>query len=154
MDHSYDYNITTNGGSGGSLNDSDYSIGKSMSYASSARGDRSPYTTALQNDFKEKLVAYNNHGDTISETSKQSTLPRLSVISEGDGKSPIYTAIFNMLAGCGIVGLPVTYKNSGLILGIILMIFVAIISVYTLRLLVKVGKKVDVEDYERLMEKK
>lgn len=43
----------------------------------------------------------------------------------GEGTSPIYCAIFNMLAGCGTVGLPVTYKDSGVIVGIILMVLVA-----------------------------
>ncbi len=100
-----------------------------MSYISSGAGV-SPRTVALQNDFTEKIIT--------EAVSTASTLPRLSVVSKGEGKSPIYTAIFNMLAGCGIVGLPVTYKNSGIIFGIVLMIFVAIISVYTLRMLVKV----------------
>ena len=57
----------------------------------------------------------------------------LSVATEGHGQSPMYSAIFNMLAGCGIVGLPVTYANAGLVFGIGLMLLVAFISVYTLR---------------------
>eukprot|EP01084_Bolivina_argentea_P121583 215465_1 len=69
------------------------------------------------------------------------------------GNSPIYKAIFNMLAGCGVVGLPVTYKNSGLCTGITMMIVVAILSVYTLRLQIDTGKKVKCEDYERLVSK-
>ena len=58
-----------------------------------------------------------------------------------------------MLAGCGVVGLPITYKNSGLFTGITMMIIVAILSVYTLRLQVQTGKKVKCEDYERLVSK-
>ena len=67
------------------------------------------------------------------------------------GQSPIYRAIFNMLAGAGVIGLPVTYRNSGLGMGICMMVIVAILSVYTLRLLIQTGKKVKCEDYERLV---
>ena len=67
------------------------------------------------------------------------------------GKSPIGMALFNMLAGAGVVGLPVTYKNSGLATGITMMVLVALLSVYTLRLQVATGKKVHCEDYERLV---
>ena len=150
--------------------DSDYSIGglpgiSSLSHIS-VSGQLTPRTEPLKHDFGERPF-HNGHGintrgmtkeldDGASSTSinsKLNKIRRLSVITEGDGSSPIYSAIFNMLAGCGIVGLPVTYKHSGLILGISLMIFVAFISVYTLRLLVKTGKHVGVEDYERLTEK-
>ena len=69
------------------------------------------------------------------------------------GTSPIGMALFNMLAGAGVVGLPVTYKNSGLATGIAMMAMVAVLSVYTLRLQVATGKKVQCEDYERLVSK-
>ena len=128
-------------------------------------GQLTPKTVSLKNDFEEGLLndgsGINARGteheqvDTIGypKLKKSSNVRRLSVVSEGDGSSPMHSAIFNMLAGCGIVGLPVTYKNAGWVFGILLMIFVAIISVYTLRLLVKTGKYVRVEDYERLTEK-
>ena len=72
---------------------------------------------------------------------------------ENIGKSPIGCALFNMLAGCGVVGLPVTYRYCGLTTGITMMIVVAILSVYTLRLQVQTGKKVKCQDYERLVSK-
>merc|ERR1711971_1285655 len=65
----------------------------------------------------------------------------------------IYMAIFNMLAGCGIVGLPITYAHAGLAVGVALMGLVAALSVYTLRMLIRVGKALRVEDYERLTQR-
>ena len=74
-----------------------------------------------------------------------------SVISEqGDGNSPIYSCIFNMLAGCSTVGLPITYQYAGISCGIVMMVICAYLSVFTLRLLIKTGKKINVNDYERL----
>eukprot|EP01084_Bolivina_argentea_P121589 215476_1 len=73
--------------------------------------------------------------------------------TESLGNSPIYMAVFNFLAGCGVVGLPVTYKKSGITVGIAMMVFVAAISVYTLRLLIICGKRLDCEDYEKLVSK-
>eukprot|EP01083_Nonionella_stella_P203026 741134_1 len=78
--------------------------------------------------------------------------------SEGSGdsqedKSPMHMAIYNMLAGCGIVGLPLQMQQSGIIPGIILMAIVAGFSVYTLRLLIKNGRRVSVWNYEDLCQK-
>ena len=108
--------------------------------------DLTPRIVSLKN---ERLLQRNKYLDIPPEARRSSVISSL----QGDGSSPIYTAIFNMLAGCGVVGLPVTYKNAGLIAGVILMVFIAIISVYTLRLLVKVGKILKVEDYERVCQK-
>jgi len=120
-------------------------------------GNLTPRTVALHNDhdYHDHLLQTDKVTEQIdrAHSTTSSKAFRLSVVSEGDGTSPLYSAIFNMLAGCGIVGLPVTYKNSGLVVGVVLMVFVAFISVYTLRLLVKTGKYVNVEDYERLTER-
>ena len=70
---------------------------------------------------------------SIDEALYELKFKRKSTAGAGGGNSPIYSAIFNMLAGCGVVGLPVTYKNSGLTTGIVMMVVVAILSVYTLR---------------------
>ena len=68
-------------------------------------------------------------------------------------KSPIYMAIYNMLVPCGIVGIPIQIKQSGIIPGLMLMAIVAVFSTYTLRLLIKNGKKVKVCNYECLCKK-
>eukprot|EP01084_Bolivina_argentea_P286441 491346_1 len=76
-----------------------------------------------------------------------------SVMDGAKGESPIYAAIWNMLACTGVVGLPVTYNSIGLVLGIVAMICIASMSVWTMRLLIITGKKVRCEDYERLVSK-
>ena len=56
-----------------------------------------------------------------------------------EGKSKLGEVMWNMLnsiIGAGIVGLPNVYKEAGLAGGIIAILFFAIVSTYTLRLLV------------------
>lgn len=46
---------------------------------------------------------------SIDEALYELKFGRKSTIGDRGGNSPIYSAIFNMLAGAGVVGLPVTY---------------------------------------------
>eukprot|EP01084_Bolivina_argentea_P120481 213570_1 len=66
--------------------------------------------------------------------------------------SSIPMAIFNMTAGCGIVGLPIQYlKAGGIVPGLFITITVSLLSVYTMRLLVYTGIRCRCKDYERLV---
>eukprot|EP00484_Ammonia_sp_Unknown_P027260 CAMPEP_0197024838 /NCGR_PEP_ID=MMETSP1384-20130603/5316_1 /TAXON_ID=29189 /ORGANISM="Ammonia sp." /LENGTH=468 /DNA_ID=CAMNT_0042453293 /DNA_START=85 /DNA_END=1491 /DNA_ORIENTATION=+ len=72
------------------------------------------------------------------------------------GKSPIRSVLWNMLnqiIGTGIVGIPFIYKSTGIIGSIIIMLLFGAISVYTFNLLIHCGKKLDVYNYEELLEK-
>lgn len=71
------------------------------------------------------------------------------------GDSPIRRVIFNMLnsiIGAGVVGLPYVYKTSGLFGGLLLMVFFAFISAYSLKLLIISAKLCQQKNYEDLCE--
>eukprot|EP01084_Bolivina_argentea_P233985 393964_1 len=96
---------------------------------------------------KHKLLnAYN----TISTREKNhiatgSTLP--------NGKSSmtgVYYNFMNSLVGAGILGLPYVYPNTGLFGGILLQFLFAILSIYTLKILIIAAQKQNVHDYEQL----
>ena len=127
---------------GGNANTND---GRQDSYASVQRGAESPNTPFIANNTEgvvnEKKIRKKSWSDAASQ------------MSDDEPKSPMYMAIYNMLAGCGIVGLPLQTKQSGIIPGIILMAIVAIFSTYTLRLLIKNGRRVKVWNYEDLCQK-
>mmetsp|Transcript_8801 Transcript_8801/g.17446 ORF Transcript_8801/g.17446 Transcript_8801/m.17446 type:complete len:703 (+) Transcript_8801:247-2355(+) len=63
-----------------------------------------------------------------------------------------YANLCNVTIGAGIVGLPYAIKESGLVAGVIMIIACAIMTDYSLRLLINIGKLTNVNSYETLME--
>ena len=71
-----------------------------------------------------------------------------------DGKSTRFQAIFNFInsiVGAGIIGLPFAIKECGFFMGIILLIFVAVITQYSVGLLIHVGHHYKVFNYTGLV---
>ena len=132
----------------------DYSMGKATAHPyvpiqGGAEPPNAESANALFVDQTDGDNAVNNK--TIRR--KSWTDAAASQCDDKEEKSPMYMAIYNMLAGCGIVGLPLQTKQSGIIPGIILMAIVAVFSAYTLRLLIKNGRRVKVWNYEDLCQK-
>lgn len=70
-------------------------------------------------------------------------------------KSSVPGAAFNLInaiVGAGIVGMPFAINQCSLIWGVLMIIFFAILTVKSLRLLIETAKHVDVSTYERLAE--
>mmetsp|Transcript_16865 Transcript_16865/g.31936 ORF Transcript_16865/g.31936 Transcript_16865/m.31936 type:complete len:840 (-) Transcript_16865:30-2549(-) len=70
-------------------------------------------------------------------------------------KSSVPGAAFNLInaiVGAGIVGMPFAINQCSLILGVFMIIFFAILTIKSLRLLIETAKHVDVSTYERLAE--
>jgi hypothetical protein len=63
-----------------------------------------------------------------------------------------YANLVNVIVGAGIVGIPYAMKETGLVAGLVLLIFVSILTDKTLRLLIETGKHCNVSSYEMLME--
>eukprot|EP01083_Nonionella_stella_P039386 107130_1 len=79
-----------------------------------------------------------------------------SVDNPHNGTSPIRSVLWNMLnqtIGTGILGIPYIYKETGIVGSIITMLIFGAVSVYTLNLLIYCGKKLNVYNYEALLEK-
>jgi len=78
----------------------------------------------------------------------------------GDSDSPpsksgllgTYANLVNTIVGAGIIGIPYALKESGLVIGIVLIFVVALLTETSLRLLIAAGKHVNASSYERLME--
>jgi sodium-coupled neutral amino acid transporter 11 len=74
---------------------------------------------------------------------------------EPEHKSTILGASANLIVsvvGAGIVGVPYAIQQSGLVAGLIMTIFVALITDKSLRLLIETAKHIDVPSYEVLYE--
>jgi len=71
---------------------------------------------------------------------------------EGSGLCAVFGNFINAIVGAGIIGLPYVFKQSGIIPGSILMVLMAMLSDYSLRLMVKCAKFVKVDTYEDLCE--
>jgi len=70
-------------------------------------------------------------------------------------KSSVPGAAFNLIngiVGAGIVGIPFAINQCSLILGVFMIIFFAVLTIKSLRLLIETAKHVDVSTYERLAE--
>ena len=86
-----------------------------------------------------KCVLRNESGATDAVESKSSLLGT-------------YANLVNAIVGAGIVGIPYAMKETGLVAGSVLLIFVAILTDKTLRLLIETGNHCNVSSYEMLME--
>jgi len=63
-----------------------------------------------------------------------------------------YCNLVNTIVGAGIIGMPYAIKQTGLVAGVILIFGVAMLTDKSLRLLIEMGKHVNVQSYETLME--
>ena len=129
------------------------SHGRVDSLMSIQKGNESPHATFIDNDHLQPPPGGQSEKETKRIYKKSWTDAASECGSDDEPKSPMYMAIYNMLAGCGIVGLPLQTKQSGIIPGIILMAIVAVFSTYTLRLLIKNGRRLKVWNYEDLCQK-
>eukprot|EP01084_Bolivina_argentea_P181006 312665_1 len=71
------------------------------------------------------------------------------------GQSPIKKVVFNMMnaiLGAGVIGLPYVFSEAGLFGGLFLMFFFALISSYSLTLLIISAKRCNQKNYEDLCE--
>ncbi len=125
-------------------------------------GDRDSQIYSVQCDAlspHERLIArhqqYLADGSLLhnAKNRKKSWIEAASEYTDDQKKSPMFMAIYNMLTGCGVVGLPLQVKQSGIVPGIILMAIVAIFSIYTFRLLIKNARRIGVCNYECLSKK-
>eukprot|EP00494_Astrolonche_serrata_P024405 UN24663 len=56
----------------------------------------------------------------------------------------------NTIVGAGVVGLPFVFLESGIVIGLVLLVGVAYISDYTMRLLVHISKIINVNTFEEI----
>ena len=63
-----------------------------------------------------------------------------------------YSNLVNVIVGAGIVGIPYAMKETGLVAGLVLLAFVAMLTDKTLRLLIETGRHCNATSYEMLME--
>eukprot|EP00484_Ammonia_sp_Unknown_P025529 CAMPEP_0197027716 /NCGR_PEP_ID=MMETSP1384-20130603/7589_1 /TAXON_ID=29189 /ORGANISM="Ammonia sp." /LENGTH=473 /DNA_ID=CAMNT_0042456607 /DNA_START=29 /DNA_END=1450 /DNA_ORIENTATION=- len=119
--------------------------GKDTPYVSIQRGNESPAASFIHHDDRSTAGAAVDRKKSWTDAASECH-------SDEAEKSPMTTAIYNMLAGCGLVGLPLQTKQAGIIPGMLLMAVVAVFSVYTLRLLIQNARrqKVRVSNYEDL----
>ena len=71
----------------------------------------------------------------------------------GGGTSTVYQAAFNFvnsIVGAGIVGMPFAFRQAGLAVGVVLMIFVAWLINKSVQMLIATGLKVGHTDFETL----
>jgi len=88
---------------------------------------------------ERELILRNKSGVTDVPPSKSSLLGT-------------YANLVNTIVGAGIIGIPYALKESGLVMGLILILVVAVLTDKSLRMLIETGKSVDATSYERLME--
>jgi len=72
-----------------------------------------------------------------------------------EAKAGIWGTVANLvttIVGSGIVGIPFAIRESGLVAGTFMVLFCALLTDKSLRLLIETGKHVDVPSYETLME--
>ncbi|XP_065181033.1 putative sodium-coupled neutral amino acid transporter 11 [Sycon ciliatum] len=77
-------------------------------------------------------------------------------IEDGTAKSGFGMASYNMInsiIGAGIIGLPFAISQAGFILGTFLLFFMALVTDYSLRLLVETGLLIGVTSYQGTMDK-
>lgn len=60
--------------------------------------------------------------------------------------------LVNAIVGCGIVGIPFALRQSGFVAGVLLIVFVALVTEKSLRLLLNTAKHIHVPSYEMLAE--
>lgn len=80
---------------------------------------------------------------------------QLEIDRINEHKSTILGATANVvtaIVGCGIVGIPYAVKQSGFVAGILLILFSALLTEKSLRLLINTAKHVHVGTYETVME--
>lgn len=58
--------------------------------------------------------------------------------------------ICNVIIGSGIIGLPYALRQAGAVVGLLMLLVIGLLSNYTLRLLISVGRSVSCYDYEEL----
>jgi len=73
-------------------------------------------------------------------------------VSEGSSLCSVFGNFINSIIGAGIVGLPYTFKEGGVVLALVSITLAAWLSDYSLRLLVKTAKYAKVNTYEDLCE--
>eukprot|EP01084_Bolivina_argentea_P186656 321688_1 len=105
-----------------------------------------------------KLMQKNNAINMIQNYGTISNTPPIKQDTQHQhqGESTITNVLWNMLnqiIGTGILGIPYIYKSTGIIGSIIIMLIFGIVSVYTLNLIIYCGKKLNVYNYEELLEK-
>jgi len=94
-----------------------------------------------------------HHGEvTWRQDAKRRESLGLPEKQEGSGLCAVFGNFINAIVGAGIIGLPYVFKQSGIIPGSILMVLMAMLSDYSLRLMVKCAKFVKVDTYEDLCE--
>jgi len=111
------------------------------------------------NTIDSSLLQKNNAVNMVQDygTIENNTSETIQVLNiQHPGKSPIKSVLWNMLnqiIGTGILGIPYIYKSTGIIGSIIIMLIFGLISVYTLNLIIYCGKRINVYNYETLLEK-
>ncbi|ORX95588.1 hypothetical protein K493DRAFT_314946 [Basidiobolus meristosporus CBS 931.73] len=82
--------------------------------------------------------------------------PITEVSQPGSGESSITEVAFNLLntiIGSGILGLPFALKDAGFFAGILVLIFVAVINDFALRILVQAGRRTGIYQFHLLAKK-
>lgn len=84
-------------------------------------------------------------GTTISKVKDLDDAPKSSVPGAAFN-------LINAIVGAGIVGMPFAIQQCSLVLGLGMILFFALVTLKTVRLLIETAKHVDVSTYERLAE--
>ncbi|XP_050972520.1 sodium-coupled neutral amino acid transporter 5 isoform X3 [Labeo rohita] len=128
------------------------------------------YDLSLDNGFDavelEQHKMSNGHYDLNTDRIPENGFDHLEKITEGDtflssktqftdseGKTSFGMSVFNLsnaIMGSGILGLAYAMANTGIILFVFLLIFIAILSAYSIHLLLKSAGVVGIRAYEQL----
>uniref|UniRef100_A0A674MEL3 Solute carrier family 38 member 5 n=1 Tax=Takifugu rubripes TaxID=31033 RepID=A0A674MEL3_TAKRU len=80
-------------------------------------------------------------------------IPKMWAITRFEGKTSFGMSVFNLsnaIMGSGILGLAFAMSNTGIILFVILLIFIAVLSAYSIHLLLRSAGVVGIRAYEQL----
>ena len=79
--------------------------------------------------------------------------PAVSRTSKKAGMSFAVANFLNSIVGAGIIGIPYALYHCGLVTGLILLAYVGYLTDQSVRMIVEMGRELDVYNYEKLAEK-
>ncbi|GMM31618.1 Avt2 protein [Martiniozyma asiatica (nom. inval.)] len=101
--------------------------------------DQNPFNDAIEDDVSLLPLNAESSALDLAQNGGLTSMADTNFISPELAGSDLKGAFFNMtnsIVGAGIVGIPRAFKNSGLVLGILLMITLTFLNDWTLRLII------------------
>jgi solute carrier family 38 (sodium-coupled neutral amino acid transporter), member 11 len=109
--------------------------------------EKSPFFRPSSNHRVVVMVRQHTPGGTRRIVQKEEDITETKSSMVGTASN-----LINAIVGCGIVGIPFAIRQSGFGAGVLLILFVALVTEKSLRLLVDTAKHVHVPSYEMLAE--